>query len=216
MEAVDRNFKKILFFLIALIAVSVITILLFILIPGIKSSKKVTLLSVNLAPGDAVLTIDGVDYHTGIHEFVPGEYFGTIHKEGFETKDIEFELKADETTTVYEYILSDTEGFGYFEKSKIDISTLENIDGDERVSKFLAAYAKKTDIIKSLPILLNYYDSDAARLISGEITDGSNDPRCDYAFCLKVDKNKSYEWRAKEVVKAAGYKYEDYRVLYEE
>ena len=66
-----------------------------------------------------------------------------------------------------------------------------------------------------LPILLNYYDSETASLITGQITDGSNDPRCDYAFCLKVDKNKNYEWRAREVVKDAGYKYDDYRVLYE-
>jgi hypothetical protein len=215
MEAVDRNFKKILFFLIALIAVSVITILLFLIIPGIKGAKKTTLLSVNLAPGDATLTIDGIDYHTGVHELAPGKYFGSIHKEGFDTKDIEFELKANETTAIYDYILSESEGFSYFEKSKIDISVLENIEDDKEVSKFLANYAKKTDIIKSLPILLNYYDSETASLITGQITDGSNDPRCDYAFCLKVDKNKNYEWRAREVVKDAGYKYDDYRVLYE-
>ncbi|MDO4219681.1 MAG: hypothetical protein Q4D22_00395 [Candidatus Saccharibacteria bacterium] len=215
MEAVDRNFKKILVFLIALITVSAITILLFILIPSLKGAHKTTLLSVNMAPGDAMLTINGSDYHSGVYEFDAGTYHGTIHKDGFSAKDITFELKANETTTIYEYILSDEEGFSYFEKSQTDIDTLGNID-DEKVKNFLTTYNKKLDIIKSLPILLNYYDSGSASLVSGEVTDGTKDPRCDRAFCLKVDKNKNYEWRVKEVVELAGYKYDNYKVLYED
>lgn len=215
MEAVDKNFRKILFFLITLIAVSIIAILLLILIPAINGAQKTTLLGINIAPGDAILTIDGEDYHSGIYEMAAGSYTGTLHKDGFSSKTVNFELKADETTTIYEYILNDAEGFSYFERSKTDLATLENID-DTDVKTFLANYAKKKDIINNLPILLDYYIEEEATLFSGRITDGSNDVRCDYAFCLRVDQSEKYAWRVKEVIELAGFNYEDYRIIYED
>ncbi len=215
MEAVDKNFRKILFFLIILIAISIITILSLVLIPIINGGQKTTLLGINIAPGDATLTINGEDYHSGVYEMTAGSYTGTLHKDGFSSKTINFELKANETTTIYEYILSDTEGFNYFERSKTDLATLENID-DADVKTFLANYAKKKDISNNFPILLDYYIEETSTLFSGRITDGTSEVRCDYAFCLKVDKSKKYAWRVKEVIELAGFNYEDYRIIYED
>ncbi len=215
MEAIDRNYKRILMLLIGVIILAVAVSLVFILMPVAKKLNKETLLAINIAPGDATLTINGEDYHSGIYEFTEGNYSATLHKEGFSEKQLDFEVKAHGTTTIYSYILSDTEGFNYFERSKTDLAVLENIE-ETKVQDFLATYAKKTDITRNLPILLNYYDESQSAIIDGKITDGSNDSHCDYAFCLKVDKNKNYAWRVKEVIELAGFNYEDYRIIYED
>lgn len=215
MEVIDRNYKRILMLLIGVIILAVAVSLTFILAPAVQKINKETFLAINIAPGDAILTINGEDYHSGIYEFAEGSYNATLHKDGFTEKQINFEVKAHETTTLYNYILSEAEGFTYFERSKTDLAVLKNIDETE-VQDFLTSYAKKTDIAKNLPILLNYYDKNQSTIVTGKITDGSNDARCDYAFCLKVNKNKNYAWRVQEVIKLAGFNYEDYRIIYED
>ena len=215
MEAVDRNYKKILFLMGGIIIVCLIAILAFTLIPLIKSAKKPTILTLNIAPSTATVKINGEKYRVGSYDNLSaGSYTAEISQDGFSSKTISFELKNGETTVVYDYILSEAEGFSYFEKNKMDINTLRNIN-DSDVRKFLEGYDKKLKITANLPILLNYYDEDNAKLVEGTISDGSDSPKCAMAFCLKVDTSKDLEWRAKEVVELAGYNYGDYEVIYE-
>jgi hypothetical protein len=215
MEAVDRNYKKILIFLLAGIGVSALIILGFIIAPLFSGAKKPAILSLNIAPSTATIELNGEELHVGAYDNLePGNYTATIHQDGFESKEISFTLTTGETTTIYEYILSETEGFNYFEKNRSDINTLREIKDNDDVKTFLDKYDKKLAIKQVLPILLNDYDPVRARLITGEITDGSNNPKCTYAFCLQVNVGKDMEWRAKQVVELAGFNYDDYEVIY--
>ena len=215
MEAVDRNYKKILIFLLAGIGVSALIILGFIIAPLFSGAKKPAILSLNIAPSTATIELNGEELHVGAYDNLePGNYTATIHQDGFESKEISFTLTTGETTTIYEYILSETEGFNYFEKNRSDINTLREIKDNDDVKAFLDKYDKKLAIKQVFPILLNDYDPVRARLITGEITDGSNNPKCTYAFCLQVNVGKDMEWRAKQVVELAGFNYDDYEVIY--
>ncbi len=202
-------------FLCAGITVSVLIILGFVLAPLFSGMQKAAILSLNIAPSTAIIEINGTELHTGSYDNLEaGDYTAKIRQDGFETKEISFTLKKGETTTIHTYILSKDEGFSYFEKSRSDINTLRKISDDDEVSTFLASYDKKLEIKNSFPILLNDYDPVQARLITGEITDGSDNPKCTYAFCLQVDVSKDMEWRARQVVELAGYNYDDYEVIY--
>ena len=86
--------------------------------PLLSGARKPAILSLNIAPSTAIIALNGEDLHVGSYDNLePGNYAAKIRQDGFESKEISFTLTAGETTTVYEYILSEAEGFNYFEKS---------------------------------------------------------------------------------------------------
>ena len=105
----------------------------------------------------------------------------------------------------------------YFFKSREDIAVLRSYQqkntNDQEVTDFLNKYDSLIKITEQLPIVTNFREG--ANIVSGEITDGTNNPKCDYAFCLQVDQPKSYEWRIRESMQLAGYNYDDYEIIYE-
>lgn len=89
MEVVDRNYKKILIFLLAGISVSALIILGFILVPLLSGTRKPAILSLNIAPSTAIIELNGEDLHVGSYDNLePGNYTAKIRQDGFESKEI--------------------------------------------------------------------------------------------------------------------------------
>ena len=81
MEAVDRNYKKILIFLLAGIGASALIILGFILVPLLSGARKPAILSLNITPSTAIIELNGEDLHVGSYDNLePGNYTAKIRQ----------------------------------------------------------------------------------------------------------------------------------------
>ena len=215
---IDANAKKIITILSIIIGGLIIIILIFTLvIPLIKNGQKKTYVDIAVAPTNATLKLNGENINAGTNELEPGDYHLEISAEGFKTKDVNFTVKKHEDQSIVEYLTNTSEGMRYYFRSRDDIAILQayakvNPDNQE-VAGFIEKYTSLIKITDNLPIVTNYLVG--ANMVSGKITDGSNNPQCHFAFCLQVNQTREYEWRVRECMKLAGYNYDDYEVIYE-
>ena len=206
-QAIEDNSKKIIITLSIIIGVLLIFISVFaIIIPFINSQATSTYLDIAVAPSTATIELDGTKVNAGVNEITPGEH-----------QEINIIVEKHKDQSVVEYLKNTTEGMQYFFKSREDIAVLRSYQqkntNDQEVTDFLNKYDSLIKITEKLPIVTNFREG--ANIVSGEITDGTNNPKCDYAFCLQVDQPKSYEWRVRESMQLAGYNYDDYEIIYE-
>ena len=217
-QAIEDNSKKIIITLSIIIGVLLIFISVFaIIIPFINSQATSTYLDIAVAPSTATIELDGAKINAGVNEITPGEHHLKFSAPDFESKEIIIIVEKHKDQSVVEYLKNTTEGMQYFFKSREDIAVLrsyqQNNTNDQEVTDFLNKYDSLIKITEQLPIVTNFREG--ANIVSGEITDGTNNPKCDYAFCLQVDQPKSYEWRVRESMQLAGYNYDDYEIIYE-
>ena len=217
-QAIEDNSKKIIITLSIIIGVLLIFISVFaIIIPFINSQATSTYLDIAVAPSTATIELDGTKINAGVNEITPGEHHLKFSAPNFESKEINIIIEKHKDQSVVEYLKNTTEGMRYFFKSREDIAVLrsyqQNNTNDQEVTDFLNKYDSLIKITEKLPIVTNFREG--ANIVSGEITDGTNNPKCDYAFCLQVDQSKSYEWRVRESMQLAGYNYDDYEIIYE-
>jgi hypothetical protein len=98
-----------------------------------------------------------------------------------------------------------------------------NTDNDDGLKAFLDEYDKKIKIKEILPINATYNLNEGIKgaanyLVEVFITDGSTNPECHHAFCLRVIGDRKKDNRkanVKEMLKINGYNYEDYEVIYD-
>ena len=217
-QAIEDNSKKIIITLSIIIGVLLIFISVFaIIIPFINSQATSTYLDIAVAPSTATIELDGTRINAGVNEITPGEHHLKFSAPDFESKEINIIIEKHKDQSVVEYLKNTTEGMQYFFKSREDIAVLRSYQqkntNDQEVTDFLNKYDSLIKITEKLPIVTNFREG--ANIVSGEITDGTNNPKCDYAFCLQVDQPKSYEWRIRESMQLAGYNYDDYEIIYE-
>lgn len=224
MERIGRHPQLIYRVLLALIILSLLCIALFaIILPLAATLSRPTLLSINLAPGNAALSLNGKKYQSGVYSDVaPGDYTGTISADGFKDKEIQFTLSSYSTTTIYDYLEHTKEGLSYFERSNTDLQVLRHID-DASVQDFIKTYDQKLRIKSELPINELY---DISLLVGSPrvmnykfiFSDGSSDGQCEYVFCLRVssfhsNQTVNYE-AAKAILRSKSYNIEDYHVIF--
>lgn len=217
-QAIEDNSKKIIITLSIIIGILLIFISVFaIIIPFINSQATSTYLDIAVAPSIATIELDGTKINAGVNEIAPGEHHLKFSAPNFESKEINIIVEKHKDQSVVEYLKNTTEGMQYFFKSREDIAVLRSYQqkntNDREVTDFLNKYDSLIKITEKLPIVTNFREG--ANIVSGEITDGTNSPKCDYAFCLQVDQPKSYEWRIRESMQLAGYNYDDYEIIYE-
>lgn len=217
-QAIEDNSKKIIITLSIIIGILLIFISVFaIIIPFINSQATSTYLDIAVAPSIATIELDGTKINAGVNEITPGEHHLKFSAPDFESKEINIIVEKHKDQSVVEYLKNTTEGMQYFFKSREDIAVLrsyqQNNTNDQEVTDFLNKYDSLIKITEKLPIVTNFREG--ANIVSGEITDGTNNPKCDYALCLQVDQPKSYEWRIRESMQLAGYNYDDYEIIYE-
>ena len=178
-----------------------------------------TLISVNVAPTQATITIDGQEYHNGTYEFAPGQYQANIAADGFESKTLDFNVESSKTTPISTYLVNKKEGMDYYENSAADLQVLGSLSEPE-AQEFMQRYNKKLTIRDYLPIDATYN----AGPMRGEtkndlqpqtITDGSTDSRCSKAFCLKVTGRNIDQQTISDTISNLGYNINDYEVIYD-
>lgn len=221
--------------LIALIVVSILLILVFVvIIPATQKANQVTTMEFGVAPVSATIDVDGKTYNSGVYEgFAPGTYTATITATGFETKTVEFTVVEHQANTLFTYLYNPEEGFDYFLKSDTDIATLSKID-DPEVQEWLAAYNQTLTIRDQLPVDVlfeysqpyQYTDASGNVVIDArpatnevQISDGSAMTGCVYTFCLWVDLGSVTQEVAapfvEEEIINLGYNPDDYYIIYQ-
>ena len=208
---VDRNYRALIFLLIA-VGMVFLGFLIFAIVSANLNSGAYVVFS--FAPTDAVLKIDGEEYHIGSYEFSPGAYSGTLSSnDDFNNKEIKFEIKHGETINISEYLLHKSLGIEYFEKNKADLDVLRTVHGDNDVDAFLRRYDEKNSIMSSLPLNASFKkNDDIVRVI---ITDGRKHKDCDMTLCLLVSGRTIDKDVVVSVIGESGYDINDYKVIYE-
>ena len=213
--------------IITILAVSagvlLIAVLAFILVPLIiEHNNTKSTASFNIAPQSATIEVNGKDYRSGVYEFEPGKYHAKISKEGFESKEIDFEVKDHSNTVINDYILGD-DGFEYFEYSQSDLEILRRIDTKE-AKEFISQYDQKLKVRDILPID-GAFDANAGKtnmpsfFLKYQITNGEMSKKCKRVFCIVVngyDTNKPLlEKTVADELKKRDFDINDYEVVYD-
>lgn len=218
LEFFDKHYRLCIGAIFGIIAICIIVI---VAIPVGADIQKPTVLEVSVAPSTAKIVIDGQEYGNGAHVFKAGKYTASISQDGFESKNVDFEVKEHEQNLLSTYIVNKDEGMAYFERSVADIAAVRlSYDNDEKAREFIDAYDKKTKISEILPINASYDLKDTnpgmgSYMIFMNIADGSNHGKCHHAFCLLVTGDRKNEKRVREMLQLNGYNYDDYEVIYE-
>ena len=188
----------------------------------ITHNETKSMVSFNIAPQSAKIEVDGKEYRTGAYEFEPGKYHAVISKDGFDSKEIDFEVNDHKTTVVNEYILNE-EGFDYFEYSENDLTVLRRIQ-EKEVLDFISQYDSKLKVRDVLPIE-GTFDANAGKAnvhslyLKFQITNGEMSGKCRKAFCLVVNGYKTnkplLEKSVAEELKKRNFQINDYEVVYD-
>lgn len=182
-----------------------------------------TLVSINVAPTEATVTIDGREYHNGTYEIKPGQYQVSISADGFDPKIVNLDIKPHQTTPLSTYLVNKKEGLAYFEKSAADLQVLNSIT-DQEIQDFMQQYRKKISIKDQLPISVRYNaaqgsTTEGRSLDFQTVSDGTSRSDCSMAFCLLVSATYGISAPDEASVRAAlsnlGYNYDDYEVIYD-
>lgn len=207
----SRYYKKIMIFVTVIV---ILCIVLLIVIPLSHINRPRTMIEINVAPGNASIDIDGKMYSNGIYEITPGTHKISISADEFEPKEFSIETEADKTTRLATY-LSNAEGLSVYEKNIGDLNILATMD-DAEVIDFMKEYNKKISIKNSLPIDASYAVDGAGINLSQTISDGSEDSRCNMAFCLLISGyGEPNEYVLKNALNNLGYNLDNYEVIYD-
>lgn len=167
-------------------------------------------LDILVAPANAEILVNGKKYTNGHYKTFPGKAKVTISADGFETKELEVELKAHENTLVQAYLLDKDGGLNAYIHSAEDYALLKLLTKDELTADFATKYEAAIKLKNLLPIHYAYPGSNSSRSqsISGLATtiikDISKDSRCKSTFCIEVSGTKKDEASAKYVLDLYG------------
>lgn len=201
--------------LYAIIGISILILIGIAIKNIIAYFNRPTVLSLNVAPSTATISIDGKEYRNGSYQDLKeGTYEAIIEADGFESKTATFTVVARENTTYHLYLLNKENGLEYARETKNDIQVLKSIENDSLVNEFLKKYVKEETILEHMPILTNHYDTEHARLVQGQITDGSMHVACKREFCLETDQTSDNKELVEHYIKLAGYDAKNYQIIY--
>ena len=202
-------------------AICLVIILALIITGNINASTGRTFLSLNVAPVDAKIVIDGKEYANGVYELPAGEYSAEISKDGFEKKNANIKVNGGTTTVYYDYILNKKEGLDYFKRNATDIAILSRVNNEE-VEAFVNTYNQQKAVLDKLPLkkMVNM-NAGNARINAADVVvaDGTNESSCEMAYCLLVrsdGKNiNAIKKAAKEMLSEKGFDLNNYEVVYD-
>lgn len=208
----SRHYRGIMISVAVVIAVCVLVPII-LLISNVAQPK--TFLQINVAPGNALIDVNGQEYRNGIYEIEPGTYSAEISAEGFEPKIQSVTVQKGETAKISTYLLNEDDGMDYYLSNAGDIEILRSVE-DQEVKDFLAHYDQMISIREKFPIDASYNVPEMGLNYSQTVSDGSSRQECEMAFCLLVT---GYGQPNDEVVDGAlndaGYNIDDYQVIYD-
>lgn len=196
----------------------------------IYQNSKTSTISLNIAPIDATISINGdKKYHNGQYSFAPGSYKIEIAHDGLETKTFTVDLKSNTVTSITTFIAGANNNFEFYEhKDNYDsYKKLESIasaehnittDNDTSAQNFITKYKQVLSIRDNLPLTGFIYSEPSVSASTGgySIQSGRDNKKCDKSSCLIVKYyGKDYEDAVIKKIKEAGYDPTDYQIIYE-
>ena len=179
-------------------------------------SPTKTLLDLNIAPLSSKITLDGNDIGQGISEVVPGTHHLAFSAEGFNSKEYDIEVKANQTNSVSDYLMNNENGLEYYLFSVTDMEVLKTVKSED-VKEFIDNYNHAYTLFPKLPIEHTFYTDDGLGKVI--IKDGRSSRRCKKYLCLEVDSITDTLTEAKsgvmEALHNSGYSITDYEVVYD-
>ena len=200
----QKNSKRT--FLLGLIFVPIVAILAIVVILTTILSKNAELILL-VAPSTATLKIDGHKVASGSIKLRAGSHTLVISGEGFEEKQIDFEIAKHETKSINAYAGNDND-FEYYLKHDTEIDRLALV-ADEEAIKFINNYRKSKTILELLPIVVaKEYGAKSSTLSRGDT--------CERSYCLKItDDNADLRKEMEAKIVELGYNPENYEIIYE-
>lgn len=194
--------KKLIIIGFAVVDVIAIVILMVLLI--LKANRNVVL-DISLTPSKAKISINGTEYMSGAYKTYPNEKVeAVISMEGFVSKTIEVELKANETTRIHEYLMPDESNLNYYAQNLGEAENLK-LFKDDQVQELL----KILSIKEILPITSSENET-LGKIVINEFFG------CDWYFCLAVTGNFEDKGQVDTLIEQKGYNPKDYKIRYEE
>ena len=137
-----------------LVGIVLVAIVFFGLIPVIGKTEKAAYLDILVAPVEAKVMINGVEYRDAIYEFEPGVYTAEVSMDGFLSQTVEMELKQNQTFGLYVSLAPKNDDWSYFEEKQhqASLDALLKLYGGLVDSGDAASFAKKANLKDETPI----------------------------------------------------------------
>lgn len=212
---------------ILVVDIAVIFIIIGILI---WQATKVSVIDFNIAPVDAVISVNGsTNYSNGQFKVTPGAYEISISRDGLEPKTLSVNIEPQQVVTVTLFLAGIDNDFEFYElsdnfesykKLKSIASADENItsDGDTSAEQFILDFEHRMSIFDVLPIKGYVYANPniGASTAGFTIRNGQGGKKCEKIACILVNYYGSgYEDAVMGKIKEAGYNPDDYQYVYE-
>lgn len=213
-----------------ILIIDVIVIIAF-FVALILNAMKTAVISLNIAPVDATIKVNGKEYENGDYKFRPGEYKIEVTREGMAAKEFTVEAKSGSVINVATFLVGENNGFNFYRLKGNDESFLKleeiaamgdniTIDYDKSAEEFIAGYRRAYDLYMGETLPINYAEFGEERENDQrslkEVTIMANrDEECRLALCLKVimigteDKNI-----VEDMLTEKGFNTEDYEIIY--
>lgn len=211
-----------------------VVVVIGIVIVSIVEATKTAVMSFNIVPMDATISVNGSTGYKASGEayrFAPGTYEVVISHPELETKTFNFELESGRNTTVVAFLADADfeyyqlkENYGAF-VSLADIASKSNnqtMDHDDSAEEFIEKFQKDYNFIENdLPIIdktpskygIQYgthFQYDYLKIQNG---DGKTD--CTKTLCLYItDTSGEKEEFALSVIRKFGFDPEDFQIVY--
>lgn len=143
-------------------------------------------LSIMVAPSIASVRVGDATFSvSGEYKMMPGEYNVEISAEGFETKTGKITLKADETSDVHLYLVSnDASTADWYETHAGDgliVGGIQSAEMTSRVNKLL----EKEPVLSKLPLTVEYYSDDFSEYTKYTISYALDDSKRGFYLIVK-------------------------------
>ena len=205
-----------------------IFLLLIILVVAFLNARKSSVLTLNIAPLDAEILVNGEGYANGSYSLAPGAYEIKISRQDLDSKTLNINLESGHNLTVAAFLKSDEDDFTFYTLKgnyssflKLEeIAAAENnltYDSDSSAETFIKTFRTNYDLMFSaLPIEHQEYQNTIdGRELTKDITIKVNyDTDCETLLCLKALILGSDKNFADTLLKEKGLKAEDYEIYY--
>ncbi|MDO5481006.1 MAG: hypothetical protein Q4F60_01510 [Candidatus Saccharibacteria bacterium] len=215
-EFLEKNKDKIRYGIFGVLGLIIVA---FILTPIVKYFMKPAMMEIHILPKTAMVKINGQEYRNGIYEFQPGNYTGEISANGYETKMVDFTVKAHETVKISNYLLCMDGTFNCYKGDAETIMAMKEQNVDQAEYEFAREYLDNQEKYESDPANIylpyeSYNQGFSARVISGEYQEGEKMRiRVELSTCVeertKGLKENFLAWMGYHEMKA-----EDYDIVY--
>lgn len=148
---------------------------------NIINSKRNAIFDILIAPVDATITVDGVEFKNGTYKFFPGQHEVKIVADGFTTKTTTVNLEENKTVKLYTFLVPENNEYIKYAYNPENITVLMKVgQGNQRVEEFIDDYNLQMALIEKLPYA--YSDAEGRRFTILDITDDE----CKKIVCLSV------------------------------